>query len=56
MTTAVPILSGSRCLKRPITSPRGMPRTSDTTMAVTPIWMEMGSFSARICTTGTLTR
>ena len=53
---AVPILSGSRCLNRPITSPRGMPRIRDTTMAVTPIWMEMGSLSARMSTTGTLTR
>ena len=52
---AVPTLSGQRLLKRPMNRPIGMPMTRLSSMAYTPIWMEMGSFLARMLVTEALT-
>ena len=52
---AVPSLSGQRLLNRPMNRPIGMPMTRLSSMAKTPIWMEMGSFLARMLVTEALT-
>jgi hypothetical protein len=52
---AVPILSGQRFLNRPISRPMGMPMTKLNSMANTPIWIEMGSFLARMPVTEAFT-